>query len=70
MAARIVLLDYNSVTVNEDFCGVAVGDALLCSDFLGDNDSAKLIDVSYYSCGFHDCDLTFWGGKLPSFSKF
>lgn len=70
MARGVILLDYNGVTVDENFSGVAVCDALFCSDFLWDNDSSELVNVSHDSGGFHNLYLTFSNGAIVRFCKF
>jgi len=53
MANGCILCQNNTVSLCENLYGVCVGYAELPTNFLRDNHSAKLIDMSYNACGFH-----------------
>ena len=43
----------DTVAFCENLDGVCAGDAELFTDFLGNDYSAELVNVSYNTCGFH-----------------
>ena len=53
VAGGYVLCENDFVTLNIYFNGIGVCDTQLFTDFFGDNDMAKLVNVSYNACGFH-----------------
>ena len=53
MAYASVLGKDNALSLYENLYGVGGGDSKLLTNLLGHNDAAKLIDISYDTCGFH-----------------
>ena len=56
-AGCVILRDYYLVPLGEEFDGVGIIYMELVPHLLGNNDAAKLVNITYYAGRFHKCFL-------------